>query len=116
MKLWLDDVREPHRFGALGWTWAKTAEEAIEYLKTGEVTEASLDHDLAPEHYPWSGLRIEDTQGSGYDVVCFLEANPQYMPEKIKVHSMNPVGAARMCKVLTKLYGETIEHRPASIE
>lgn len=56
MNLWLDDVREPHKFGCLGWEWAKTAAEAIELLKTGKVEKASLDHDLAPDHYPWSGV------------------------------------------------------------
>lgn len=43
MKPWLDDIREPWKHGCLGWTWAKTADQAIEYLKTGTVTEASLE-------------------------------------------------------------------------
>jgi hypothetical protein len=51
--LWLDDERKPPSFSdsRIPWTWAKTADEAIEYLKTGEVTFTSLDHDLADEHY-----------------------------------------------------------------
>ena len=97
MKLWLDDVREPWRYGKLGWTWVKTAAEAIELLKTGKVEEASLDHDLAPEHYPWSGVPLDQVLGTGYDVALFLEANPEfYPPGGCKVHSMNPVGKARM--------------------
>jgi hypothetical protein len=42
IQLWLDDTRQPSR----GFTWAKTAEKAIELLKTGKVNFASLDHDL----------------------------------------------------------------------
>ena len=44
--------------------WAKTAEEAIDLLKTGKVEYASLDHDLG-------------FGGSGYDVVCWVEENDQ---------------------------------------
>src|SRR5438309_1594271 len=43
MKLWLDDIRPTPDDT---WTWAKTVPEAIDLLKTGEVTYASLDHDL----------------------------------------------------------------------
>lgn len=42
-KLWLDDARTPPDDT---WTWVQTAEEALEILKTGNVTRASLDHDL----------------------------------------------------------------------
>lgn len=105
MKLWLDDVREPWKYGCLGWEWVKTADEAIALLKTGQVTHASLDHDLALEHYPWSGLRIEHTSGTGYDVVTWLEANPQFWPiGGVRVHSMNPVGKARMLAVIKRYY------------
>ena len=49
MKLWLDDLRPPWRYGYIGWEWAKNAGEAIALLKTGKVTQASLDHDLSYE-------------------------------------------------------------------
>jgi len=42
MRLWLDDLRPPPP----GWEWAKTVEEAILIIESGEVVEASLDHDL----------------------------------------------------------------------
>lgn len=51
MRLWLDDIREPWKHGFIACEWAHTAEEAIERLKQGDITLASLDHDLAPEHY-----------------------------------------------------------------
>jgi hypothetical protein len=40
MKLWLDDVRDPGDYtGACDWTWVKTAEEAISYLKRHQAGE-----------------------------------------------------------------------------
>lgn len=105
MKLWLDDVREPWRYGYLGWTWVKTAEEAIKLLKTGKVTEASLDHDLAWEHYPGSEVPPDKyTFKTGYDVVCWMEENGVWPKDGVEVHSMNPVGADRMRKVIENHY------------
>ena len=43
MKLWLDDARTPPDST---WTWVKTVSYAIQQMETGEVSEASLDHDL----------------------------------------------------------------------
>lgn len=107
MKLWLDDVREPWRYGCVGWQWARTAKEAIEFLQTGKVTQASLDHDLAPEHYPWSGVPLEQCQGTGYDVVCWMEENSMWPKDGVVCHSQNPVGRARMEAVINKYYANT---------
>ena len=108
MKLWLDDIREPWKFGRLGWTWVKTAKAAIEAFKTGEVEEASLDHDLSEDQMVQGGFLgkvFEDGKGTGYDVVCWLEENPQYWPKGgVVVHSANPAGKERMIKVLDKIY------------
>lgn len=97
MKLWLDDVRDPKNFGCKDWHWAKTVEEAVSAFRTGTVTEASLDHDL--------GQLSEEDELTGYDVVCWLEANPEFWPpDGVKVHSSNPPGAARMQQVINKHY------------
>jgi hypothetical protein len=48
VRLWHDDVRP----APPGWTWARTNDEAKRLLATGEVTEASLDHDLGYEGPP----------------------------------------------------------------
>jgi hypothetical protein len=107
VKLWLDDIREPWRFGCVGWTWAKTAKEAIDYLQTGKVTEASLDHDLTSEQMIRGGFLgevYEDGQQSGYDVVCWLEQHPEFFPSNgVTVHSANPAGRARMKQILQKI-------------
>lgn len=105
MKMWLDDVREPWKFGCVGWEWVKTASEAISVLSSGAVEQASLDHDLAAEHYPWNCTDIPPVgSGTGYDVVLWLEANPQFLPKGgVRVHSMNPVGRERMQRVIDRI-------------
>jgi hypothetical protein len=42
VRVWLDDVRKAPE----GWVHVKTPEEAIDLLRSGEVEEISLDHDL----------------------------------------------------------------------
>ena len=115
MKLFLDDIRDPSKFLKFdwgGWTWAKTAEEAIRYLRTANVTFASLDHDLTDEQMQkggYVGKIYEDGHKSGYDVVCWLEQHPEFWPrDGVKVHSMNPVGRARMQKVIDEHYKNVV--------
>lgn len=102
MKLWLDDIRDPWKHGFIACEWARTADEAIARLKAGDITFASLDHDLS----------IDDTMGTpkgektGYDVVCWMEENGVWPEDGVRVHSMNPAGKARMQAVISKHYGE----------
>lgn len=98
MKLWLDDIREPWKHGCLGWAWAKTADQAIAILKSGKVTEASLDHDLSEMATIGQPTVGEKT---GYTVVLWMEENDAW-PETVDVHSMNPVGAQRMLDVICR--------------
>jgi len=95
--LWLDDVRDPARHGYAGAVWAKTYLEAILALKTRTISKASLDHDLSIEQT----LGFEDKMPTGYDVVVWLCQNPEYWPPLgVRVHSANPVGRARMEKLI----------------
>jgi hypothetical protein len=84
MRLFLDDFRkEPD-----GWVRVYWPHEAIELLKTGDVEEISLDHDLG-----------NDEIGTGYDVVKWIEEQVVihgFKPPIIYVHSANPVGRHRM--------------------
>jgi hypothetical protein len=102
IKLWLDDIREPWRFGRTGWTWAKTADEAISFLQDYDVTEASLDHDLS--EMATIGI-LAPGEKTGYTVVCWMEENNVWPINGVSVHSMNPVGKERMLKVIRKHYG-----------
>lgn len=101
MILWLDDIRAPWRFGYTGAEWAKTAEEAIEILKTGKVIFASLDHDLS--ELAMIGLAPED-EPNGYSVVLWMEENGVYPIDGCVVHSMNPSGARKMIAGLTAIH------------
>lgn len=79
MIVWLDDERPmPEHFDV----HVKTAEEAIALLKTGQVTEISLDHDLGYEK-------------TGYDVAKFIEEsayNETLKPLHLLIHTANPEG------------------------
>ncbi|WP_137938115.1 cyclic-phosphate processing receiver domain-containing protein [Chitinivorax sp. B] len=84
MKVFLDDERATPE----GWVRVFWPDEAIALLQTGEVEEISLDHDLG-----------DDTRGTGYDVVIWLEnevAMHGLKPPVIHVHSANPPARAQM--------------------
>ena len=90
MIVWLDDVRPmPEDYTV----WAKTCEEAIDALKTGQVTAMSFDHDLG------EGMR------TGYDVAKWVEAEAyagRLNPFSWFVHPDNPAGAKRIRAAMTK--------------
>jgi len=89
IKLWVDDVRPmPNEYNK----HAKTAKEAIETVRQGNVIIMSLDHDLGEG-------------GSGYDVACEIEKlahDNVIMPIVWRVHSMNPVGRDKIIAALRK--------------
>ncbi len=84
MKVYLDDERDTPE----GWERVYWPEEAISLLKTGKVTELSLDHDLG-----------DDEHGTGYDVVLWVEEAVivnGFKAPKIQVHSANSSARAKM--------------------
>lgn len=99
LKIWLDDERDPkdpfwqQEKGADGdEVWCKTAEEAIEHLKTGNVIYISLDHDLG-------------TKLTGYDVAKFVEegAHNGTLPKlSWSIHTDNPAGYQNIAMALMK--------------
>lgn len=110
MRLWLDDKRNPKNFeGFEDYVWVKTADDAIEQLKTGAVEFASLDHDLS-EGQERAGacaeIDVPEGEKSGYDVVLWLENNPDYWPVNgVQCHTLNPAGRQRMETVIYLHYG-----------
>jgi hypothetical protein len=98
IKLWLDDLRRK----PIGFThWAKTADEAIAFLATGEVEHISLDHDLQEEHYQTIEGYCSPPQviGTGYAVALWIEEAVRGGTIKMPTwacHSMNPSGKARI--------------------
>lgn len=89
IKVWLDDERPmPSAFDV----HAKTAKEAIDILKGGNVSYISLDHDLGP---------VE--AGTGMDVAKWIEEaafNQTLEPLSYNLHTANPVGRDNMAKAL----------------
>jgi hypothetical protein len=102
-RLWLDDERDPREWlpdiswmrgrsaeDFEGWVWVQTAHEAMALIETGEVTEASLDHDLGDE----------SVVGNGYQVVndpdrrSFLD--PAFSIPIVHVHTSNAGARTRM--------------------
>lgn len=84
MKIYLDDERNTPE----GWIRVYWPDEAIELLKSGEVCEISLDHDVG-----------DDERGTGYDVILWIEeqvALHGFIPPQISVHSANVSARAKM--------------------
>jgi hypothetical protein len=84
MKVYLDDERATPD----GWMRVYWPSEAIELLKSVQVTEISLDHDLG-----------DDERGTGYDIVLWIEEQVVlhgFVPPKISVHSANVSARAKM--------------------
>ena len=104
MILWLDDIRNPCQHGAIGAVWARNYEQAIALLETGEVTIASLDHDLTLEQT----IGLSQDGHTGYDVLVWMEKHDIW-PEEVYVHSANPSGRYRMFQVIQKHYGKLFQ-------
>ncbi len=84
VKVYLDDERP----APPGWEAVRWPDEAIRLLKTGEVTEISLDHDLG-----------DDERGTGYMVILWLEeavATRGFKPPAITVHTANASARQKM--------------------
>lgn len=86
MRVYLDDERSmPSNFDIK----VKTADEAIELIQSGNVTEISLDHDLGAEK-------------TGYDVAKFIEQHAYNGGYRFKtmIHTANPVGRKNILQAL----------------
>ena len=62
-----------------------------------------LDHDLGE---PWSFSDEFQRHMTGYDVLCWLEEHPQFLPKSIVLVTDNPVGREKMKQVLIRLHPE----------
>lgn len=82
MKLYVDDIREVPDDS---WTLARTVEEAIAHLQTGEVTELSLDHDMGIDWDTGDDLTTRP-------IVKWMIDNDVWPAVRMS-HSANPFGA-----------------------
>ena len=84
LKLYLDDQRA----APTGWVLASTADEAIDILRRGEVTELSLDYDLG-----------DPRCGNGLQVLKWLESaisEGKVRLPQMSAHSGSPLGQQRL--------------------
>lgn len=84
LKLYLDDQRP----APPGWDLARTSDDAIELLRTGNVVELSLDYDLGDPVYG-TGLQVLDWLERA------LEEGRVRMPQ-MSAHSASPLGRRRL--------------------
>lgn len=106
----------------LHWTWAKTADEAIEILKSGGVEFASLDHDLAEEHY-YRFFKVEREGGeldtsdckekTGYEVMLWMKENNVWPKDGVRIHTMNSVRKPIMIAMVEEQYGRSFQYQYA---
>lgn len=92
MKVYLDDERQTPE----GWVRVYWPDEAIDLLKTGQVTEISLDHDLG-----------DDERGTGYDVLLWIEEAvvlEDFDPPRMKVHSANSSARDKMENAIQSIH------------
>lgn len=123
MKLFLDDVRQPHvclsymhrRIGAKNllysedWTVVRNYDEFVVVLSKNynEITHISFDHDLADIHYDpstWNDSFVY-AEKTGYDCAVFavsLYKSLNLPLPECYVHSMNPVGTTKILELLSK--------------
>ena len=98
MLVWLDDRRDPTDYGCPGWTWARAAEQAIEFLATGRVDAISLDHDLGPTL-------------TGNDVLKWMQEHEVWPPHGVFVHSSNNSAAESMRLAIDARYPDLARFR-----
>lgn len=70
-------------------------------FETAEVTARDYKSGIAmlQMHGPWDALYLDHDLGeekTGYDVMCWLEEHPEFMPKEIKFVTDNPVGRQKM--------------------
>jgi hypothetical protein len=104
LKLWVDDIRRPPDDS---WVWARRNEDAMRVLRSGQVTECSLDHDMGlhemdPDVPDADMLRIPDELRLEPDGAALVDEMliADLVPTKVTIHSWNPVGAERMRRAL----------------
>lgn len=116
IRLWVDDLRP----APVGWEWAKTVTQAQYWLAHPDIAveTVSLDHDLgACDACTQAGTHIGDMQtpettfvntcphaATGTTLVSWMAEHDHWSWDVPIVHSMNPVGAARMRGMIARYW------------
>ena len=91
--LLIDDCRSPANYDATH--TARTFNKGLEMIREGSWDVIIFDHDLGDE----------DPAHTGYDLMCYLEQNPEYIPKDIWICTSNPVGRVKMQALANRLLG-----------
>lgn len=103
MKLWIDDIRPmPKGYDVQ----AFSADEAIEILKTMNITHVAFDHDLGDVKTTDGPIVTWDQhEKTGYDVAKWIEEqafNDRIDPITYSIHSSNPEGRKKIERTMQK--------------
>jgi hypothetical protein len=90
----IDDTRELPEASVLARNYF---EGILQLEKNGPWDLLLLDHDLA-------SFDENGREKTGYDIMCWLEENKQFLPKKIECVSANPVGRSRITSLIVSLY------------
>lgn len=100
MKIMIDDTRDETNVNTSLDFIARNYWSGLHLLRTvKKIDTLFLDHDL--HSYDSAGR-----EWTGYDIIKYIEENPEVMPGKIICIIGNPPGRARIEQVIKKLYGE----------
>ena len=69
---------------------ARTYREGIAALAEQRWDILLLDHDLGDFSGP------DGRELTGYDIACWLEENPQHLPDRVEILTNNPAGRRRI--------------------
>lgn len=89
VNIYLDDVRKTPE----GYIRCYSVNEVKDWLRTGNVQNMSLDHDLG---------EFEKDGGSGYTLVKWMAEKHIWPKGKIKIHSMNIPGKVNMLSTIER--------------
>lgn len=112
MRLWLDDVRKPSDDS---WTWCKSVEEALAFVKANACEEWALDHDLGGQaaHYGQGPYDYAAPTGTSFVSLCVGMGDwSRILPKRISIHSTNTAGTVAMVRILhnfASISGQDIE-------
>ena len=114
INLWLDDDdrRRPPICG-IAWTWVRSADEAIAAVDVGNVVWASLDHDLADEHYfhylAGNQGKPDFKEKTGMSVLEHMQEHNLLPKYGVRVHTMNESRKKEMLELVKRSYGRTFQ-------
>ena len=87
----------------------------IDDVRTMAVTKIARTFDAGMDalrnEAPWDVLYLDhdlgefDERKTGYDILSWLENNPEFLPKEIILVTQNPVGKIKMRAVIKRLYG-----------